>query len=494
MSAVRRCRPARGSAARTRVRGSGRRCAPPCSRMRSTIAEPGSRARARSPATRSRSASRASSGTRSWARMSSAREASRSTTPTSSSAVSASSHPSPSKWPDGHELARLRRDVRDAVRDHRSDRQRPHLRVDHAQAHATAAAGRGAARRAGRRRPDHRLRRLRRADPALPARLARLAVDRRWAAADAGRARDAARRGLPRRRPGRARERRAGPARHTARRRARRDRDLDRPLAQQPLGRGPHRRADRDRPGGRMRRHRPDRRGANDARAQPGDPGVPDARLRATALGDRRAAGGGRRALVDVDSPLNRTWRAAMESMRLPRPRHGDEARTTQELRDLAASILHQDVEALAHSTHYLRRSYRVVFVGYVAMMTFGVAAIVAAFVKGMTAASVGPAAAAIGLAGLTVGIFVAFFVQRPSAALERNAIFMPWVSIVLTTFWTRMLYLDDPATLDAKLGHAAKEASEELSAIALRYAVIDGKELAVAKEAARTRPVKPAS
>ena len=92
-----------------------------------------------------------------------------------------------------------------------------------------------------------------------------------------------------------------------------------------------------------------------------------------------------------------------------------------------------------------------------------------------------------VGLAGLTVGIFVAFFVQRPSAALERNAIFMPWVSIVLTTFWTRLLYLDDTATLDAKLGHAAKEASDELSAIALRYAVIDGKELTVAKQAART-------
>ena len=69
----------------------------------------------------------------------------------------------------------------------------------------------------------------------------------------------------------------------------------------------------------------------------------------------------------------------------------------------------------------------------------------------------------------------------------------MPWVSIVLTTFWTRLLYLDDPETLDAKLGHAAKEASDELSAIALRYAVIDGKELAVAKEAARTRPVRAA-
>ena len=181
-------------------------------------------------------------------------------------------------------------------------------------------------------------------------------------------------------------------------------------------------------------------------------------------------------------------------TMQLPRPRHGDPTETTRELRELAAAVLHEDVQTLARTTDYLRRSYRVVFYGYVAMMVFGVAAIVAAFVKGLTASSVGEAAAAIGLAGLTVGIFVAFFVQRPSAALERNAIFMPWVSIVLTTFWTRMLYLDDPATLDAKLGHAVKEASDELSAIALRYAVIDGKELSVAKEAARTRPVKPAA
>jgi hypothetical protein len=178
-------------------------------------------------------------------------------------------------------------------------------------------------------------------------------------------------------------------------------------------------------------------------------------------------------------------------TMRLPRPRHGDPLQTTQQLRALAASVLSEDVQTLARTTSYLRRSYRVVFIGYVAMMVFGVGAIVAAFVKGMTANSLGAAAAAIGLAGLTVGIFIAFFVQRPSAALERNAIFMPWVSIVLTTFWTRMLYLEDPETLDAQLGRAAKEASDELSAIALRYAVIDGTELAVAKEAARTHPVK---
>jgi len=142
-----------------------------------------------------------------------------------------------------------------------------------------------------------------------------------------------------------------------------------------------------------------------------------------------------------------------MALKQLPRPRHGDSLQTTEDLRALAAAILQDDVQTLARTTAYLRRSYRVVFIGYVAMMVFGVAAIVAAFVKGITASSLGEAVSSVGLAGLTVGIFVAFFVQRPSAALERNAIFMPWVSIVLTTFWTRLLYLDDAATLDAKLG-----------------------------------------
>src|SRR6478609_8807783 len=94
----------------------------------------------------------------------------------------------------------------------------------------------------------------------------------------------------------------------------------------------------------------------------------------------------------------------------LPRPRHGDPLRTTEELRALAAAVLDEDVQTLARSTAYLRRSYRVVFVGYVAMLVFGLAAVVAAFVKGLTAATVGQAVAAIGLAGLTVGVFAAFF------------------------------------------------------------------------------------
>ncbi len=182
-----------------------------------------------------------------------------------------------------------------------------------------------------------------------------------------------------------------------------------------------------------------------------------------------------------------------MAGKQLPRPRHGDPVETTAELRALAEGVLREDAQTLSRTTAYLRRSYRVVIVAYVAMLVFGLAAVVAAFVRGLAAATTAQSVAAAALAGMTVGIFVAFFVQRPSAALERNAIFMPWVSVVLTTFWTRLLYLDDPATLDEKLGRAAKDASAELSTIAMRYAQIDSRELSVAKEAARTRPTRAA-
>jgi hypothetical protein len=176
--------------------------------------------------------------------------------------------------------------------------------------------------------------------------------------------------------------------------------------------------------------------------------------------------------------------------VQLPRPRHGDPLRTTEELRALAAAVLDEDIATLARSTSYLRRSYRVVFVGYVAMLVLGIATVVAAFLRGLTAVTTAQSIVTAAFAGMTVGIFVAFFVQRPSAALERNAIFMPWVSVVLTTFWTRLLYLDDPKTLDQRLGKAAKDASDELSTIAMRYAQIDSRELSVAKEAAHTKPV----
>ena len=102
-------------------------------------------------ATRSRSASRASSATRSSARTWSARAASRRAHRPRAAARAVRS-PVPVEVValepllplfGRHELARVRRDVRDALRDHRPDRERADLRRDHAQPDAAAAPARG---------------------------------------------------------------------------------------------------------------------------------------------------------------------------------------------------------------------------------------------------------------------------------------------------------------------------------------------------------------
>ena len=157
-----------------------------------------------------------------------------------------------------------------------------------------------------------------------------------------------------------------------------------------------------------------------------------------------------------------------MATMRLPRPRHGDSLQTTEELRALAAAILRDDVQTLARTTAYLRRSYRVVFIGYVAMMTFGVAAIVAAFVKGMTAANVSQAVVAVGLAGLTVGIFIAFLLIYRSHLIRvtdklRIAVFAATggvalvylASLVLNLVGVQVSYLNEAMAGSGVLGIA---------------------------------------
>src|SRR4051794_41949575 len=106
----------------------------------------------------------------------------------------------------------------------------------------------------------------------------------------------------------------------------------------------------------------------------------------------------------------------------LPRPRHGDEEITTHELRELAAAVLHDDVQTLARTSKYLRRSYRVVFIGYIVMLVFGVGAIAAAFVRSMTATTIPAAITAAGGARPAGGIFSAFFLARAPAPPGRDA------------------------------------------------------------------------
>jgi hypothetical protein len=63
-----------------------------------------------------------------------------------------------------------------------------------------------------------------------------------------------------------------------------------------------------------------------------------------------------------------------------------------------------------------------------------------------------GNSVVAIAFAGLSVANFLAFFVRQPLHALEENLQFITWLGVSFNTYWTRLMYMADPQTVQAEL------------------------------------------
>jgi len=64
---------------------------------------------------------------------------------------------------------------------------------------------------------------------------------------------------------------------------------------------------------------------------------------------------------------------------------------------------------------------------------------------------------------GLGVATFLAFFISRPLAALEENLLLITRLGMIYNTYWTRLLYLQDNATVQAELEDVTTAAITEL-------------------------------
>ena len=65
---------------------------------------------------------------------------------------------------------------------------------------------------------------------------------------------------------------------------------------------------------------------------------------------------------------------------------------------------------------------------------------------------------------GLGVVTFLAFFVSKPLRALEENLQFITWLGIIYNTYWTRLLYMQDSATVHDDLKDANHQAETSLN------------------------------
>ncbi len=95
-------------------------------------------------------------------------------------------------------------------------------------------------------------------------------------------------------------------------------------------------------------------------------------------------------------------------------------------------------------------RPYWITVGMYGLLFAVGIIAFVVAIVLALrTDSGVGPTAV---FGGLSAVAFLAFFLSRPLQALEENLQFITWLGIVYNTYWTRLVYLQDLATVQEGL------------------------------------------
>jgi len=70
------------------------------------------------------------------------------------------------------------------------------------------------------------------------------------------------------------------------------------------------------------------------------------------------------------------------------------------------------------------------------------------------------------GVAAMSIVLFALLLYMRPLAALERNSVVQSFLSVVVNSYWTRMLYVEEAADIDVHLEDATAYTVEHLGTL----------------------------
>ncbi len=128
--------------------------------------------------------------------------------------------------------------------------------------------------------------------------------------------------------------------------------------------------------------------------------------------------------------------------------------------------MFRQVLDAFMKPYHSTVNMYRVLF--GIGVFSFLFAAVMSAWTKESTFALI--------FGGLGIVAFVSYFISRPLQALEENLQFITWLGVVYNTYWTRLAYMTDPATVQKDLLEATRDATNEIEKIIAKHAEVGGK------------------
>jgi len=70
------------------------------------------------------------------------------------------------------------------------------------------------------------------------------------------------------------------------------------------------------------------------------------------------------------------------------------------------------------------------------------------------------------GVAGMSIILFALLLYMRPMAALERNSVVQSFLTVVVNSYWTRLLYVKEAADIDVHLEDATAYTVEHLGGL----------------------------
>lgn len=188
--------------------------------------------------------------------------------------------------------------------------------------------------------------------------------------------------------------------------------------------------------------------------------------------GNAPRPGEGREDLASLRLPMD----GESAKLPLPRPWPGDatDAAVPPELR--AAWLEHmvegfkQNERMFQDTLQAFMKPYRLTVWLYAAIFAVGLGLFLVAAVLGLRG---GESVTALAFAGLGVTSFLAFFLRHPLRALEENLECITWLGVAFNTYWTRLMYMSDPATVQTELRAAEADFQASVEKLIAQHAAL---------------------
>lgn len=132
-----------------------------------------------------------------------------------------------------------------------------------------------------------------------------------------------------------------------------------------------------------------------------------------------------------------------------------------------------QNEQMFQHTLNAFLNPYRLTVGLYGTLFAVGLGLFILAAILGLQR---GEAVTAMVFAGLSVATFVGFFLRQPLQALEENLEFITWLGVAFNTYWTRLMYLQDPKTVQTDLKAAEDDFRTSIESLIAKHAELRGK------------------